>query len=74
MAGEENRKIFFNDRSLDLGEGVRFFIGSIPKLDDIKVNFIDAPSDFIKHLSLLFRRERINEGAPSFLYIFFAIN
>ena len=64
MAGEENRKIFFNDRSLGLSEGYSIFLGGIPRLEDIKYKTDDV-SVFIKRLLLLFRRERINEGAPT---------
>jgi hypothetical protein len=71
MSGEANRKIFFNDGSLDPFEGYRLFFGGVPTLKDINVN-PDAPhhgTAFFKRLILLQRKERVSEGAPSF-YIF----
>ena len=65
MAGEENRKVFFGDRNLDLSEGYRILLGGVPKLEDIKHTHHADTSDFIKRLLLLFRKERINEGAPT---------
>lgn len=65
MAGEENRRIFLNDRSLDLREGYRILMGGIPKLEDINRN-MDKPRstiDFVKHV---LRKERISESAPTF--------
>jgi sterol 14-demethylase len=71
MAGEANRKIFFNDQNLDLRAGVRVFIGSIPKLQDINVITEDSQptriSGFIKRLLLLFRKERIDNVLPLLL-------
>ena len=63
MAGEENRKIFFSDRNLDLSEGYRILLGGVPDVKDINIKTGDI-SDFIKRLLLLFRKERIDEGAP----------
>lgn len=74
MAGEANRRIFFNDRNLDLNAGARIFLGAIPRLRDIAVD-TDEPrgvSEFIKQLSLLLDKERIDEGAPMLRYVFIA--
>jgi hypothetical protein len=65
LSGEENRKIFLNDRNLDLAEGYRILSGGIPKISDIKHKEDSDVSDFIKRLVLLFRKERINEGAAT---------
>ena len=64
MSGEANRKIFFGDRNLGLSEGYQILLGGVPKVEDIHPNF-DTPekSEQIKRLLLLFRKERINEGA-----------
>lgn len=67
MAGEENRKIFFNDRNLGLSEGYHILAG-IPKLQDIDHN-ADGVPELLKRLLLLFRKERISEGAPT-VYVF----
>ena len=65
MSGEENRKIFFNDRNLSLDEGYKILLGGIPNLQDIKSDYsVDIP-EYNKRLLLLFRKERINEGAPT---------
>ena len=64
MSGEENRKIFFNDRNLSVKEGYKIFLGELPKLKDIN-HEMDDSSSFIKRLLLLSRKERINEGAPT---------
>jgi hypothetical protein len=63
MAGEANRKIFFGDRDLSLNDGYQIFLAGIPKLKDINHDHYTDVSEFIKRLLLLFRKERINEGA-----------
>ena len=68
MSGEENRKIFFSDRGLDLTQGFQILRGGAPDLNDININgsgFKD-PVDFIKRLLLLLRKERVNEGLSTF--------
>ena len=63
MAGEANRKIFFTDHNLGLSEGYKLFLSGIPKLEDVNPNHNSDTSDLKKRLLLLFRKERINEGA-----------
>ena len=63
MTGEANRKIFFSDRNLGFTEGYQILRGGIPKIEDIHPNHNSDSSQFIKRLLLLFRKERINEGA-----------
>lgn len=65
--------MFFSERSLSLGEGYRIFAGGIPDIEDVKLNDgaeardIDAfEAAIIKRLSLVLRRERINEGGVEF--------
>ena len=65
VAGEANRKIFFGDRNLGFSEGYRIFTGGIPNLEDVKDDHHFDKSESIKRLLSLFRRERINEGAPT---------
>ena len=65
MAGEANRKIFFGDKNLGLSEGYQILLGGAPKLKDIKKKDPTDLSESNKRLLLLFRRERINEGAPT---------
>ena len=65
MAGEANRKIFFGDRNLGLSEGYQILYGATPQLKDIDLDKSTDNSDFIKQLLLLFRRERIDQGAPT---------
>jgi hypothetical protein len=63
MSGEANRKFFFGDRNLAFSEGYKILLGGIPRLEDIQHDPESEKSDFIKRLLLLFRKERINEGA-----------
>ena len=67
MSGEENRKIFFNDRGFDLSEGYQILRGGV----DLKgVNNdgsgVIGRANFIKVLLLLLRKERVNEGSSIF--------
>lgn len=65
MAGEENRKIFFNDKNLEAEKGAQIFLASLPNLQDVTVVAEPRPGiDFNKRLQLLFRRERVTQGAP----------
>ncbi|KAF8804683.1 cytochrome P450 [Phlegmacium glaucopus] len=63
MAGEANRKMFFNDRRLNMTEGYKILAGGIPNLSDIDVDARE-PGVFLKQLSLLIRKERITEALP----------
>jgi hypothetical protein len=65
LAGEANRKVFFGDRNLSLTEGYLILFGAVPKLEDINVDHNSDLPEFMKRLLLLFRKERINEGAPT---------
>lgn len=70
VAGEANRKIFFNDWSLGLSEGYLHLLGGIPNLEDIDV-IMDGPRDsaeFIKRLLLLLQKERVNEGGTNIIH------
>ena len=67
MAGEANRKIFFNDRSLGLSEGYRILSGAAPRIEYINRD-TDESSESKKRLALLLRRERIDEGTNQPMY------
>ena len=76
MSGEENRKMFFGERSLGFTEGYQVLLGKVPKLEDINHDGLEH-SDLLKRLTLLFQKERINEGAltiyvPGMLILTFA--
>jgi hypothetical protein len=70
MAGEANRKVFFNDRSLSLSQGYRILLGGVPTLEYIKPENAshDDSTELIKRLALLLRRERINEGTNNLCF------
>ena len=65
MAGEANRKVFFGDRNLGLTEGYQILMGGVPRLDDIFDNHYSDKPELVKRLLILFRKERINEGATT---------
>lgn len=72
VAGEANRKIFHNDRNLDLSAGVRILLGGIPNLQDINLDTEltrDTPN-FIKRLMLLLQKERVKEGPQDSMFSF----
>ena len=64
MSGEENRKIFFNDRNLDIVEGYRLLSGGTPSLKDIDVDGSRSTTgtELVKQIHLLSRKESVNEG------------
>jgi hypothetical protein len=71
VTGTGARKDFFGDGSLDLVEGYKILMGGAPRIEDIEVDAeVDLPaaenmSDFMKRISLLFRKERVAEGESS---------
>ena len=71
MSGVENRKIFFNDRNLDIIEGYRLLSGGTPSLKDIDVDGFRSTTgpELVKQIHLLSRKESVNEGTPIY-YIF----
>lgn len=73
MAGEENRKIFFGKRSLDIVKGYRVLSWGQPLLKEIDLDVSKATTgiELVKQISYLLRQERVMEGAPSY-YIFAA--
>jgi len=72
MAGENNRRIFFGDKNLDLS-GYRILLGGVPNIQDIhKSSAIEENvPEFIKQLTLLLHRERVNECTTIFHHYYF---
>jgi hypothetical protein len=71
MAGEANRKIFFNNQNLDLSEGYRILLGGAPNVRDIINVNADTPqatTESFRLLLLLLRKERVNDGAPDSMF------
>ena len=71
MTSEQGRKIFFNDRSLNPGEGYKILFGGGPRLTDIDTSsksqgIVDDAWGFIHRLVLLLRKERVADGACPF--------
>ena len=65
LSGEENRKVFFTDRGLNLGQGYVILVGGIPTLQDVKDASRD-PAGIVKRLSLLLRQESLKSGTLVF--------
>ena len=69
MTGEQGRKVFLNDQSLNLGEGYKILFGRAPKLTDINIKadgIGDDGREFIVRLFMLLRKERVADGACLF--------
>ena len=66
VTGEQGRKVFFNDQSLDLGEGYKILFGSATSLADI--NMHDDSRAFIHRFLSLIRKERLSDGAYFFSF------
>ena len=69
MTGEQGRKVFLNDQSLDLGEGYKILSGVAPRLSDIDIKTDGIGDDtgaetqeFVNRLLLLLRKERVADG------------
>ncbi|KAG5651880.1 hypothetical protein H0H81_007074 [Sphagnurus paluster] len=67
VAGESARKVFFNEKGLDLEEGYGVLMGGKPKMHDIQVETADMKdlSTVTKQLVHLLRKERLAEILPS---------
>ncbi|KAF8816057.1 cytochrome P450 [Phlegmacium glaucopus] len=67
MRGEEARKAYFDNKSLDFIEGYKILMGGAPRLGDIDIKETktdDVPS-FNKHLAKLLNRNRLSDVLPS---------
>ncbi|KDQ52157.1 hypothetical protein JAAARDRAFT_40504 [Jaapia argillacea MUCL 33604] len=69
LSGEEGRRVFFTDKSLDFSEGYKILMGGAPRLEDIKVKQAPAEQEgvswFNKRVALLLRKERLETVLPS---------
>ncbi|KAG6829615.1 hypothetical protein H0H92_004022 [Tricholoma furcatifolium] len=66
LSGEQARKVFFNEQTLNLPEGYRVLMGGAPRLSDIDVKEPEElnASVFARQLLGLLKRERIEEALP----------
>jgi hypothetical protein len=74
LTGEQARKLFYNDNSLDISEGYRILQGGAPRIEDINISkdFEMKRQERIKRIHALFRKERVVESSCKFplpLYI-----
>ncbi|KAF8908501.1 cytochrome P450 [Gymnopilus junonius] len=72
MAGEASRKAFFNEPGLSFLEGYKILLGGAPESKDITLTEGEIQSnveeaDFVKRLSSLIRRDRIEAALPFLL-------
>ena len=68
MAGEENRRIFFNDRNLWISH-----LSRRPNLDDdinVKTEIHNDAPLFIKRLTHLLHRDRVKQCTPTLCFIY----
>ena len=66
VTGEQGRKGFLNDPSLNLGEGYKMLSGGAPRLTDINIGddgITDDARVFIQRLLSVLRRDRVADGA-----------
>jgi sterol 14-demethylase len=68
LTGEQSRKVFFNDNSLDMSEGYRILMGAAPSLNDIDIStdFETKRQEKIKRLLTLFRKDRVAASSYKF--------
>ena len=69
LTGEQARRLFYNDNSLDISEGYRILQGGAPRLEDINMgkDFETKRQEGIKRIHALFRKERVIESSYKFL-------
>ncbi|KAF8815722.1 cytochrome P450 [Phlegmacium glaucopus] len=67
LRGEEARKAYFDNKSLDFIEGYKILMGGVPRLGDINIEDTqrDNVSSFNKHLVKLLNRNRLSDVLPS---------
>jgi hypothetical protein len=76
LNGEQSRKVFFNEKSLDFQEGYNVLMGGFPDLGDINVESDrqEKNDEFIKRILMLIHKDRLIEGSPTpfviYLYIY----
>ncbi|TFK67928.1 cytochrome P450 [Pluteus cervinus] len=69
IRGEEGRKAFFDNKSLNFSEGYKILMGAAPRLSDISMNHknIEHVSWFNKRLAQLLNRRRLEDVLPTLL-------
>ena len=72
LNGEQSRKMFFNEKSLDFQEGYNVLMGGFPDLGDINVESDRQKKndEFIKRVLMLIHKDMLVEGSS----ILFAIH
>jgi sterol 14-demethylase len=75
LNGEQSRKMFFNEKSLDFQEGYNVLMGGFPDLGDINVESDRQKKndEFIKRILMLIHKDRLVEGAstPFVIHLYF---
>ncbi|KIM37023.1 hypothetical protein M413DRAFT_31186 [Hebeloma cylindrosporum] len=70
VAGEQGRKAFLNDQSLDMTQGYKILFGGVPRLEDINIQTRTGEPDsraFVNRLLSLLRKERVADVLPVLL-------
>ncbi|PPQ70347.1 hypothetical protein CVT25_000127 [Psilocybe cyanescens] len=67
VAGEQSRKVFFNEPGLNMNEGYKILMGGAPDITDANVTAEDIGEGFIKRLLSLIRKDRITDTLPILL-------
>ena len=64
LNGEQSRKMFFNEKSLDFNEGYNILLGGFPDLGDINVESDrqEKHDEFIKRILMLIHKDRLIES------------
>jgi len=75
LNGEQSRKMFFNEKSLDFQEGYNVLMGGFPDLGDINVESDrqEKNDEFIKRILMLIHKDRLVEGSPTPFFIHLCI-
>ena len=76
LNGEQSRKIFFNDKSLDFQEGYNVLMGGFPDLGDINVESDrqEKNDEFIKRILMLIHKDMLFEGSSTLVVIHLCVN
>lgn len=76
LNGEQSRKIFFNEKSLDFQEGYNVLMGGFPDLGDINVESDRQKKndEFIKRVLMLIHKDMLVEGSSILFAIHLCVN
>jgi len=68
LTGEQARKLFYTNNSLDISEGYRILQGGAPRIEDINIgeDFELKRQEGVKRIHGLFRKERVAESSYQF--------